>query len=649
MGRLKPVTRSRRAAICLLLAACASAPVQPLTPAPAPGADLVQAGDRLRRRGQDGDAEAAYRDALQADPGSVRANLGLQEIGLKRGLALPLRREYRAKGDKFLAGRLEAPERQLDDFAGADEPWRSFGLAMAMARGGGDAMPLSRRARDLDPGLALARIALGNELLSRGKVGEAEAEFEAALWTDPDHPAPHLGLSLVADQRGDLPSALRHAEEAYRRAPGEDVLGERVQELAQRSGRSALREASRLFEAEGAAGEGLSLLRASRTAAADGEAERARALLERARTAGITAEEAAAVPAPAPPRVRTFVRAFVRGTTARYRHYAATSERESFREFHAWARQLYERTTGKTLGPPGSTLDYAFVGKLMDPTVKSDEPLVRELARSGLLLVLGQRSGGPPEAMLAELVRREPSARVRVRGAEVEREVAWIGTRHLSGYQEWAGGGDLAGLALQGLVLVDLHAIARWEGEIARRRAKLAPWRSEILMEPALDDAPVTAIDDPAGVEERLYLEGPLDLKGEVLKHEEAHLVDADRHLPVLEHPFRNFELALKGGFDGSEILALLERNAQLAAIAEGPAPRAALATCCAALSRGDAHGTGYGRIVEAFVDEIDARPARYPEIDPSRVIVQQLHRLSDAQIRALARETTERWGLSDG
>jgi hypothetical protein len=285
----------------------------------------------------------------------------------------------------------------------------------------------------------------------------------------------------------------------------------------------------------------------------------------------------------------------------------------------------------------------------MDPTERSDEPLVRELAAHGLLLVLGQRSGGPPEAMLAELVRRDPRARVRVRGAEVEREVAWTGTRHLAGYQEWAGGGDLAGLALEGLVLIDLHAIARWEGEILRRRARLAPWRDEILREPALEDPPVTALDDPAGVEDRLYLEAKLDLRGEVLAHEDAHLVDAMLHLPVLKHPFRNIELAFKGGFSAEEILSLLERNAQLSAIAEGPAPRAALATCCAALGRGDAHGVGYAGIVEAFVEEIHERPQLYPEIDPARVIVQQLHRLPDEKVRALARATMERWGLTAG
>ncbi|HEX5137761.1 MAG TPA: tetratricopeptide repeat protein [Planctomycetota bacterium] len=630
----------------LLLGACASVPVAPLTPREAPAARLVDQGDLLRRRGRPEEAEARYREALAADGGSVRARLGLQEIGLSDGRALALRREAREHGDAFLAGRLEPPRRQAEVYELAEEPWRSLGLAMA-SRGHGDSVEAYDRVRSLDPGLAMGRIGLANALLSEGRMGEAEAEYLAARWADPDHPAPSIGLSVIADQRGDLEGALRYAAEAYRLAPGEEALADRVQEIAGRAGKRAVSDLSRLFEAEGAAGDGWALLLASRMAANDGDPARARALVEKAQARGMTDAEVAAAPAPVPPPIRPFVDAFVRGTTARYRHYAATGERESFREFHAWARRLYEQTTGRKLGPPGKPIDYSFVGTLMDPTAASDEPLVSELAAQGLLLVLGQRTGGPPEAMLSELVRREPKAKVRVRGTEVEREVAWTGTRHLAGYQEWRGGGDLAGLALEGLVLVDLHAIARWEGEIERRRARLEPRREEILGEAALEDPPVSAIDDPAGVEDRLYLEAKPDLRAEVVAHEDAHLVDAQMHLPVLKHPLRNLELAFRSGFSAEEILSALERNAQLTAIAEGPSPRAALATCCAALGRGDAHGIGYTAIVEAFVEEIHDRPEQYPEIDASRVIVQQLHRLPDGKIRALARNAMERWNLN--
>jgi hypothetical protein len=616
-------------------------------PRGSPAADLVREGDRLRRHGRPAEAEAAYRGAVERDPGSVRGHIGLQEIGLSQGRALRLRRLYRDWGDGFLAGRLEAdPERQRVAFERASEPWRSLGLAMADPKG--RAARHYRRASEFDPGLALARIGHANALLAEGDLGWAALKYDAARWADPEHPAPWLGLSLIEERRGDLRAALRHAREAYRRAPAEESLAERVRELAERAGREPLRSAARLFEAEGGAGEGLALLSASRIAAADGDPLRARTLADRAQAAGIT--EAEATPARGvPPALRTFVIEFTRAVAARYRHYAATGEHESFPEFHAFARALYERTTGRRLGKAGRPLEYAFVGKLVDPTERTDEPLVADLRRHGLLLVLGQRSGGPPEAMLAALERVEPSARVAVRGVEVEREVLWIGARHVAGYQEWAGGGDLAGLALPGLVIVDLAAVARWEGEILREQARLEPFREEILAEPALEDPPWTAIVDPAGVAQRLCLDGSFDVAREVLKHEEAHLVDADRHLPVFKHPFRNIELAVTRGFSSSDILAYLERNAQLTAIAEGTAPRAALATCCGALGRGGVHASGYTEIVAAFVKEIAARPEAHPEIDPERVIVQQLHRLSDEQIRALARATMREWGVSAG
>jgi hypothetical protein len=190
--------------------------------------------------------------------------------------------------------------------------------------------------------------------------------------------------------------------------------------------------------------------------------------------------------------------------------------------------------------------------------------------------------------------------------------------------------------------------VARWEGDLHRRLRPLEPHREELFATPALEDEPVTAINDPAGVAERLYLAGGFDLAAEVGVHEDAHLVDAERHLPVGRHAFRNLGLALRHGFRATEILAFLERNAQLTAIAEGPAPRAALAGCCAMLGHPGVHAKGYREIVQGVVDEIHAAPGRYPEIDPTRVIVQQLHRLPEPKVRALGRLLLDRWGLLD-
>ena len=58
------------------------------------------------------------------------------------------------------------------------------------------------------------------------------------------------------------------------------------------------------------------------------------------------------------------------------------------------------------------------------------------------------------------------------------------------------------------------------------------------------------------------------------------------------------------------------------------------------------AHSLGYEEIVQGIVDEIAKHPARYPTIDTQRVIVQQLHRLSERQVRDAARLLMVRWGL---
>jgi len=631
-----------------ILAACSAVPSAPLKPRARPAADVVRKAERERRSGAFAQARRSYEAALARDAGDTEAHVGVQVVALKHGRDLELRRRYRAPGtDPYLRARLEpAGRRQREALRDAEEPWRSFGRGDSAAGTGEsfEALRQFRRAAALDPGHPWMRIGVGRTALARGALGEAEAAFCAGLWADPAHPAPPLGLSAIADRRGDLMEAYGWAVEAFRRAPAEEFVATRLARLAMRSRRSRTRrEAADLLERYGKRGHDHALLWSARLWREVGERGRAEAALRRARALGATEQEVAAARSePVRGPFRSFVRALVAGVHARYRHYAATREAEGFDEFVRWARAVYEREMKTTLGPPAEPVDYAFVGTLVDPTLDSREPLVRACAERGFVLVLGRRRGGPPEALLAEVVRREPASAVTLRGITVEREVIWTGRRHLSGYPEWAGTGDLAGVALERAILVDLHAVARWEGQIRRRLRRLEPGRNALLAAPALEDEPVTAVDDPAGVAERLYLAATIDVAEEVRVHEDGHLVDAARHLPVERHALRNLGLALRRGFSASEILAFLERNAQLTAIAEGPSPRAALATCCALLGGGGAHAHGYREIVQFFVNAIAARPALYPEIDTSRVIVQQLHRLPDGKIRALARRMLE-------
>jgi Tfp pilus assembly protein PilF len=614
----------------------------------------VRTGDRLRRQGRLAEAEEAYRAALEVDARETRAHVGLQSLAEGQGRQLDLRRRYREAGDPFLSARLEPEgQKRRDTYLKAAEPWQSFGLATSEAGRSGGSASRARyhygRTLTLDPGHTWARLGRARVWLAQGDVGAAEADFRAARWGEPEHPLPCLGMSAIADRRGDLRGAFRWAIEGYRRAPADPTLAGRVHALAVRGGSKAyLRRAAEELEAQGGAhGESTGLLYASTLWARLGDAERAGAALQAARARGATEQEIETTRRRRlTPGLRSFVTTFCGAVRARYRHYRATGEADSFAAFVTWARDLYERTTGRTLGPQVEPLEFAFVGTLVDPTAEGREPLVRACAEEGLLLVLGQRRGGPPEALLAEIVSRGPMRTVRVRGTEVGREEIRVGWRYLSGYQEWGGGGDLAGLALARCTIIDLHAVARWEGDLRRRLRRLEPQRAELFRQAALEDEPVTAVDDPAGVAERLYLAGSFDLAAEVAIHEDSHLVDAARHLPVGRHAFRNLGLALSRGFSADQILAFLERNAQLTAIAEGPAPLAALASCCAALGGPGVHAKAYTEIVQAMVEEIHAHPERYPEIDAGRVILQQLHRLPEAKVRELGRILLVEWDL---
>jgi len=226
-----------------------------------------------------------------------------------------------------------------------------------------------------------------------------------------------------------------------------------------------------------------------------------------ARARGATDREVDAERTVVPPEaLAEFIRRFGDAVRVKYRHYEATGEAESFLTFVKSARALFFKTTGKRLGKRGRIRSFAFVGKLMDPSASSDEPIVAECARHGVLLILGQRSGGPPEAMMAKIVRREALGPVRMRGTTVEREAVWVRARYISGFQEWAGRGDVAGLALMRFVVIDEDAIARWEGDIRRVRKRLAPYRDRILAQRAiLSDDPV-GIEDDEGIAERLRL-----------------------------------------------------------------------------------------------------------------------------------------------
>ena len=71
-----------------------------------------------------------------------------------------------------------------------------------------------RRARALDPLSSIVRTAQATLSLFRGRFGEGQARYREVLELDPAFGRAHLGLGLIAEQRGDLAAAESHLRAA---------------------------------------------------------------------------------------------------------------------------------------------------------------------------------------------------------------------------------------------------------------------------------------------------------------------------------------------------------------------------------------------------------------------------------------------------
>jgi hypothetical protein len=132
--------------------------------------------------------------------------------------------------------------------------------------------------------------------------------------------------------------------------------------------------------------------------------------------------------------------------------------------------------------------------------------------------------------------------------------------------------------------------------------------------------------------------------------HEEGHLTDRTRFLPLARKWPRVLGFLLDHGFTPRAIARALEYRAQLVALCEAAEPRLVLAECLAAAdaeSAGNlAHGEAYrelvGDLIAAAADDL----ARFPALDAEHYLLYQLHCLSGEDVRQLARVLAKRHGM---
>ena len=137
--------------------------------------------------------------------------------------------------------------------------------------------------------------------------------------------------------------------------------------------------------------------------------------------------------------------------------------------------------------------------------------------------------------------------------------------------------------------------------------------------------------------------------------HEEGHLCDRGRMLPLASHWLRAMGLVARAGFTPQGIAERLEYRAQLVALCEAPDPRMAWVDV---LSAGESetqgltpHAGAYRRLLVDLIEVLDRqserRPADFPGLDRGFVLAHQLHALAPDSLRRVAIALAKREGLT--
>ena len=136
--------------------------------------------------------------------------------------------------------------------------------------------------------------------------------------------------------------------------------------------------------------------------------------------------------------------------------------------------------------------------------------------------------------------------------------------------------------------------------------------------------------------------------------HEEGHLCDRTRFLPLGQHLGAALRLLFDSGFSASAVQERLEYRAELVCLCDAPDPRVALSDVLVGVEAEGAaltpHAAGYARLLTDLLAELDQLLASdgraLPAIDRERTLVHQLHRLGASEVRSLARSLAHHRGL---
>jgi Tfp pilus assembly protein PilF len=313
---------------------------------------------------------------------------------------------------------------------------------------------------------------------------------------------------------------------------------------------------------------------------------------------------------------------------------------------------------------PLPILSYAFIGSVMDREASRGHPLIRYFDHFNHYFLVGQRSGGPPEALIcARLYEDDEVMRPRF-GRRVPHRYVLGHHVKVRSFRESLDQ-NLGGVTIGHEFFLNMDFIHRWRRSVLETHQKFSgpELKADLFHDeamPAASREEALDIDSPLATKYRLYYlyceeagdhaADPVVFLEMVRTHEEGHVLDADRYLPVMSNLWRVLSLAVSNGFSPLAVEAYLEGNAESTALAEGPAPRLSIAQLIGFLPTSRSavpHSLGYHDVVKRIVEEIYDHPKRFPEIDRKRNILQQLPRVPREKLRALGRKMARERNLA--
>ncbi len=328
-------------------------------------------------------------------------------------------------------------------------------------------------------------------------------------------------------------------------------------------------------------------------------------------------------------------------------------------EIETLAREVLDRD----LSQPRRRRSYALIGSQLEPAAETDDALVSYFREWNQYFLLGRRSGSPTEAVLLNLLAVYPRRSRQTPEGDLVFEEVIGGSQGIPSLREFQGA-SLGGVTFEGMFVIFFDTVVAWQESAREAFRKFEPSARHLLEEPA-EPARTTAdrvrIGHTFCLEEKLYLRAYaayLERRSASVSREEAlaedwrlylsvveshelgHLRDVSRFLPILAHPIRALLLLVGSGFSGARLEAMLEENAELTALASSESAYTSLGTTVSFLPFEDSgfpHSVAYARLLRDLVGEIARNPDRYASIEPSRNILQQLHRLSEDELRAAA------------